>query len=324
MTIISRVVENRELGIIYNESYDPLSEEQQRTGIKRIRRKEVIKGPHDLFEEIHKNDRIYLFLTEGLFPSFKTWNHVLLGDAGLGGHGGFDEMRRFNSEGQYLQEVLPLRCISNQFGYYSLITSPFFKIDNGEVEYALPSKDPEEIRKANLVYTMCASTSNEMWRDGKELPFFIFGNRNKIFRDYIQMIQTHPEMRQMLELSTWVLDSEVRLDEGVGESLFKCIDGQRIKIPRLVKPTERFWQERFSQRAIPYLEQVASEIPNLRSRSLGRASNIAEDAGDISRAISLLEKDVENYGNHPCEKAAILALEIGDTEKSKVLYRIHL
>ena len=319
--------ENKELGIQYTEIIEELTPEQQEsTGIKRIRRKIITKGPSDLYEETYKNAEQYLFLTEGRFPSYQTWNHVLQGDAGSKSNNGIHEIKRFKSDGSWMQEMLPLKRISEKSMYGGFAHAPFFQKKDGKIEYGLPTSDYEKIRESLLVCVICASVSNEMWRDTKDLPFFIFGNKNKAFRNYVQQIQSNPELRKMLELSGWTLDSEIKLEKGRGKSYYRIIDGQEIQVPKFVTPhseREKYSNE-FLSRVVSYLESIAAKIPDSKSVALESAASFAEQAGDMLKAIELLEKNAVNGGNNPCKKAAVLALDIGDIEKARALYRIHL
>lgn len=310
----SKIKERLEqLGITLKETYETLSEEEQElTGIKRIRRKEVIGGPSDLFTEPKKYLEIYNFLTDGLFPSYKTWNHV------LGGDGGGTGVSRFNQEGQYTQEMLPLDCILNRSGMYSLTQSPFFQIKDGEVDYVSPSKDAEQIKKSCLVYPMCFGTGGTLWRDDHTAPFFVFGNRNKRFREYVEAIQTNPQMREMLSLSDWHLNLDVVLEDYTTES------GEKIKRPRLKEPEPIISHTpEFVSRVIPYLEKVANEMPDFKASALDKASHVAIEIADYPKALELFEKNFENKGNYPRKYAAAMALLVGDKEKAKKYYLEH-
>lgn len=267
ISLTTKVIENQELGVSYRESYEPLSSEEQKdSGIRAIRRKEVIKGPSDLFQNISGNVKVYQFLTENLFPSYQTWNHVLQGDGGSAGYTSYREIRRFEQEGQHMQEVLPLERMATAQPMYGFDGCPLFTIKEGEVNYKLPTRDRDVIRNSPLVYTMCASTSNEIWRDSNDLPIFIFGNRNQVFSDYIKTIQTNPEMREMLELSGWSLDSEIILEDGEGQSYFEGFDKREIKVPKLVKPLEEIDSKKRIERVIPYLERIIREVPEISGK----------------------------------------------------------
>lgn len=267
MSLDTRIVKNQELGISYRESYEPLSKEEQKDlGIKAIRRKEVIKGPSDLFQNIHGNVQVYRFLTEDLFPSYQTWNHVLQGDGGSCSISGYREMKRFELEGQHMQEVLPLERMATAKPLYGFDGCPLFTIKGGGVDYKLPTRDCDVIKSSPLVYAMCASTSNEIWRDTKDLPIFIFGNRNPVFSDYVNTIQTHPEMREMLKLSGWTLDSQIILEDGEGRSYFEGFDKQKIKVPKLANPRQELCSQEQIEKAIPYLERIIREIPEISGK----------------------------------------------------------
>jgi tetratricopeptide (TPR) repeat protein len=331
----ARLFENSELGIKYEEVIEEMTPEQyELTGIKRIRRKVIIKGPDNLYRRPQENTEAFLYLTEGRFPSYQTWNHVFTGDGG--GISG-EEFERFQAEGEHMQEMLPVGSITHERGSHTTFwDAPLFERVNEDLEYKLPTNNSDEVKNSLLVYPMYTYISSQMWRDNPTSPFFVFGNKNAAFVEYVKQIQSNPEIRKMLELSGWFLDAPVELKEmEASGSSFPVLKGQKTNYLELKEPGSQKHPETLYTKAIPYLEKIAEvhPLPNMMGRfedipfdvyhSLNQAIHLAKKHGDLRKALELYEKRVEVEPGD-LKQAAFLALDLGEEEKAKNLFRRHL
>lgn len=254
-------IEGRKVEVTYREKVIELSKaKQEKYGIQRIRRKEVIGlppefnlyhltsafrrerekpyrihpdrpnsslsfklGDHEkMLEPIKAAQERFMpmlyYLTEGEFPSFKTVNHQMYGDAGGEDFGG--ELSRFKREGLYFQEVFPKASLGIHAGSESLggagskgWFATFFDFENGDVRplSKFPSsKNEQETRP--FVYNFSVSRSYEVWTSNFENPMFVFGHRNNALKEYLQQIVSNPDTHKMLELTGYLSDDEKPLD----------------------------------------------------------------------------------------------------------------
>lgn len=305
-------MKGRELGISYGESLQELSpKDQERLGIKRIRIKTVLEGPADLYQEPNKYLDIYSFLTEGLYPSLKSWNHV------LGGDGGWlsDKSDRFNAEGRYEQEILPVEHILSGGGMSS--EACYFDDSESGPQYTRRPQTEEDVRATNLVYPMCMGTGKEIWRDNHNAPFFLFTGKNEFFAHYVNSIQTIPEIREMLAMSNWHLNTEVILSDAANGS----------KTIKLKEPdSKRSYENGYVEKRLAFLQQQADKDSDFKKASLTELANLADSSGNLRLALDAYEKLIElgDDGNYRRRYAAVMAYLLGDVSKAKRYLSEHL
>jgi hypothetical protein len=197
------IVENPELGIVFRETTEYLSEElRNQMGISRIRRKVVLQSPQKMLPKIYDNHKELNYLTEGSFCNPNTINHSIHGD------GGIEEWqyRKFIEDGAYFQEINPKKAYGRdcatkkvhfRIGKYN---DRNFVVDDG-VARMVESLDLDTIS----VFNLATMPSPEYWNDGSG-PMFIFGSKNKALARYVEKLSKEPSIREMLYLSGWNMD----------------------------------------------------------------------------------------------------------------------
>jgi len=174
-------VENKDLGVSYREKVIELPKyRQEETGIKRIKRREVLTFPEDFFEpskEIDKRyyppnykfssefDDVYKLLTDNIYLSPDTLAHILnlrIGAGNLawnltGAKRDYEDIKKFKNEGMYFQEINPLSS-----GHKKPQLFPAY----GEEPY------------------VCSYAT----------PVFIFGRKNKNFMNYLKAVGVSPRI----------------------------------------------------------------------------------------------------------------------------------
>lgn len=210
-------VEGKKEKVRYREKVIELPKHrQQETGIKRIRRREILEMPDNIkprgdanwwargYDFSHtenghtKNWEFLRYLTDGRFPSLQVWNHTLMGDL-KGNEKLFYELAETHGkELVYFQDVAPLdvgndesRKVYKRWTYLENHGGVLEKID-------IPTTD-EERKKAISYYNM--SVGVESWLDPLQTPVYVFGNRNKAFVNYIESILQNSEIKAALAAS---------------------------------------------------------------------------------------------------------------------------
>lgn len=185
-------IEKNEIRVRYKELYEGFdAETQEKFGIKGIRKKIITEAPKDFWEHFKRYDEIFYALTEGEFPSFSTWNHAMWGDGGDPRRDGY-QWRQFLAEGEYFQKI------------------------HGEVraekERRIPIK--ERYHDAEGVFNLVTLVSADgCWRDSDNCPVFVFGSKNKRFKDYLKQISESPPAQRMLKLAGWSFGPGLALGE---------------------------------------------------------------------------------------------------------------
>lgn len=221
------LIENKELGISYIETYEELSSEiQELTGLRRLKRRKILSYPKDFYEEQKRGKNIFekgfsveshadtwRFLTDGRFPTYKTWTHVMAADRMKN----FDMINLIESvkSGGYYEEFFPPNMSEG-------IPINFFeKTENNEIvpmnETKVKSLSKEDGKKCLSFFSMSVACNNEVGIYADRLdphinaPVFVFGGRNKLFVDYINKIRENPETKKILELSKWTVDDPLEI-----------------------------------------------------------------------------------------------------------------
>lgn len=229
-----KMVSNQEFKVTYKETITELPPHRKvEMGIKQIRRKEIIdilggktineiyeifKGRSNVRYDERQRMRIELekilhFLTEGTFPSYRTWNHAMFADTGDYGRRGLSQ---FQDEGMYFQRMIPKQRLQKGVDTFGNPQSSFFIKDiNGKLK--IDDQFPQYREDALMCYNLSVSTGNDIWNETSG-PIFIFGNKNKAFVSYIESIISHPEVIQMMKLRNWNMD--------------RVIDFTKVKAPK--------------------------------------------------------------------------------------------
>lgn len=244
---LPRTIENKELGITYTESIEELPPEmQESTGVKRLRRRKVSQSPSFFNEhpfnfniseyslkdlgissgepptqqEIKtqvKVKELWHFLTNGRFPSYKTWTHALCGDWVQTLEGkkmiyDFYQEESKPSHASLFQEVFPERNIKIGVG----IQPDLYEGKGGKIKRLSDEKfdslSIDDIRKSLSVFNLSVGERGNAW-SSKNTPVFVFGRENNLFVDYLETITKDTQIREMLELSGWKLSIPKKLDE---------------------------------------------------------------------------------------------------------------
>lgn len=201
------IVENKELGISYQDVFQELSNElQEKTGVKRIKRREVLAYPDGFYFDgsWSAEGPIWFFLTDGRFPSYKTWNHVMSAD--WQNPDGADAVKRFNERKEGIfDEFFPAQ------GFRINRAQRFFKRTIGGVEIIDRVVRVEDAKEMLSYFPMSVMDKGEIWGSVINAPVFVFGGQNKLFVDYVNSITSNLEAREMLKLSGWGASSPIEL-----------------------------------------------------------------------------------------------------------------
>ncbi|MFA5125105.1 MAG: hypothetical protein WC473_04790 [Patescibacteria group bacterium] len=243
------IVENKELGISYQDTLQELpSEIQEKTGVKRIRRREVLTYPEGFCSDGSwtAENSLWLFLTDGRFPSYKTWNHVMSAD--WQNPNGEAAIRRFNErEDGIFDEFFPAQ------EFRTNRAQSFFERTEGKIEMIDRDVQIEDAREMPSYFPMSIMDGGEIWGSVINAPVFVFGGQNKLFVDYINSITNNSETRKMLELSGWVAGSPRELitrDSPDFEKYKRLFRGHEA----IIRPKIDFPQEYLSDGWVNYPE----------------------------------------------------------------------
>lgn len=211
----SEVVENKELGVRYREKVIELPKHrQQETGIKRIRRRELLPpfpeglcgrdkngnfyaetgerklGSH-YGERSERIDKIYNFLTDEAYPSNRTINHKFYWYEDEKSEQQNSELKKFVDEGLYFQEI--------------------------------PTRENETVLYCSPKWTFAFATYTT--------PIFIFWNRNQNFNDYLDSLFDNSKFR--------FYDKELRKlrsGEPVREKIIAPTPSEEVRMPIVHDP----------------------------------------------------------------------------------------
>ena len=215
-------IEGKKVEVSYREKVIELPKHrQQETGIKRIRRKELLPPfPNGIFieegeenpdarREDQKNlgysfwrsanakelEPVYKFLTEGIYPSSDTWTHMLRPWRGVGDK----DVERHKKEGIYFQKIFP-ETVDDAMGE-SLLTF-FDRTPDGLKEFdyyrysSVIGRIPEEQLATFNLFCRPRRTFNTRFSN----PVFVFGNKNSAFVKYVDSVLANNEAMQMIAL----------------------------------------------------------------------------------------------------------------------------
>ena len=246
-----KIVSNSELGVTYKEKIIELPEYRQKeTGIKRIKRRELIPPFPDGFFISHeeakneyigklpkswsksmieeeekrcseinmvyfslkkKFDKVYEFITDKKYPAPDSWVHGVL-------IGGVSDSARFSKKRRKVLERFKRENL-----YFSEITvvpgerverntAQFYKKDsNGNF---IEDNDFRERKEMQYGYFSLQCTPKRMFLNEFATPVFVFSKSNKTFRSYIESILNHPD-RDKFMLSG-LNNHKERLEELIG------------------------------------------------------------------------------------------------------------
>jgi len=213
-------IEGQKVEVSYREKVIELPKHrQEETGIKRIRRREIIDLPAffgkfpDLSSEEKVNDKefsytgccdFFKFITDGRFPSSYTWSHVFLGDHGARSHFSKEVLDNFVKQGLYFQKLGAV--IKRGTNVYEGGTTA----STGRQFYHEFEKD-----KSNFNLSVGLEEDepyNPSWTDG--LPMFAFGGKNGAFVDYIKSILSNDEVLRILQYTGWEVDTPLDVIDG--------------------------------------------------------------------------------------------------------------
>ncbi len=291
------IVENKELGVSYRQSYEELPlEKQEETGIKRLRKIDVLSYPDELYSNtrrglrnaegfvIYGQEPIWHFLTDGRFPSYKTWNHIMSAD--WANTEGAAMIREFNEKQGIFDEYFPPQ--NSSFGI-------FFNITEKDIEEVTDRNKltPQERRDGLSFFPMDVMDQGEVWESCISGPVFAFGGKNKVFIDYINSISDNPQTKEMLEMVGFAVDSPLELitkDSPDFEKYKRLFRGHDA----IVRPKIDFPPEYLSDEWDPY----AKHPPEITQAI--RAAERSGSAKNISSCKFLFEEiDVKYYQGQP-------------------------
>jgi len=230
-------IEGQKVEVTYREKVINLPEHrQEETGIKRIRRRELLPPfPDKMFisageenpdarEEsrryldysfwrsaTHKEFApIYKFLTDGIYPSAENWVHQLRPWRGVGDK----DIERHKKEGMYFQKIFP-EMDKDAMPESSLTF--FDRTSEGIKEWefgrypTLKGRIPDnQLATFNL---FCRP--NRMFNQNFFNPVFIFGNKNIVFDKYVNSILSNSEVMQMIDLQNKNPRQRAWVDKGL-------------------------------------------------------------------------------------------------------------
>lgn len=256
-----KVIENKELGISYREKVIELPKHrQEETGIKRIRRRELLNYPNkDRKEEpgitypnrffyrkgpdytpdgykisyahdhdgylICQNEEIVKCLTDGRLPSEYVVTHKI--NASVNPKTKKPNLEIFKSELLYFQSIRP----RHKGAYTPWYGTGSYNSDTGKIDF--DKKASESFQEGDVYFTAIWIGENFAWLFGDPLdsPIFAFGNKNKAFVEYA---------RAVLDRRKFILDHNPNewipaLD--YTETLENILNGKRIKMGGNYKET---------------------------------------------------------------------------------------
>jgi hypothetical protein len=265
-----RLIENKSLGVSYLERTVKLPTHRQReSGISAIRTKRIVEMPthaskpelygeyderyHLWSGEQNLKNELFYHLTEGRFPSFRHWNHVLGGDIVQGKA----SVSRHKSEGLFFQEVIPFEAFESggtSIRTYKTQKSVFFKADQGIIR-PIPLAEGFEVKSdgerkkfglksdALLAYDMSFGTGSDAYSWTTKSPMYVFGKGNSNFVDYAHSLFTNPDVKKMLEYNGWIFEPPMQLEKYDSPSQKKWDEGLSAPVPpdRALFPEKKIW-----------------------------------------------------------------------------------
>lgn len=256
-------IEGKKVEVSYREKVIELPRHrQQETGIKRIRRRELLPPfPKGLYITNHEEnvtksfqrristsygawlkkitkypiwndnpemDGVYKFLTDGRYPQDGTWCHLM--NKGVTGKKVFKKEQDFKREGLYFQQIFPKNTSDVEGG-----TAHFYEsTDAGLVQKDVHGKILEnQIGVASL---FCGTNRSWFAGGGIRNPVFVFGNKNKRFVEYLDSLFATPEVENIIgrEAPRYVLNVKNSLDSLRNRAKIKT--GAEVMIPVVRHP----------------------------------------------------------------------------------------
>jgi hypothetical protein len=298
---VLHTIERNGVEISYEERYEEFDNAtQEKFGIKGIRRKVVTQAPEDFWKKYSHYQELFHDLTEGEFPSFSTWNHAMHGDGGDPYRGSY-RWKKHVDEGEYFQTI------------------------DGRERTAKGKIMKEKYRDADGVFNMDTIVSGEgCWRDSENSPVFVFGSRNKRFKDYLNQIDEHPEVQKMLKRAGWSFSPKLILGEKVAWSAptEKLVDRDSW----IIKNTPYVYQVRPGGKPEVDIDILKLRMEEMKDRPEELANAYWALLGDKNVAISYLEEDLGKRGSRYAYvggKLIPMYLELGKyTEAENMLRKI--
>lgn len=219
-----KLVENKEIGISYFETIQELPVTlQEKTGVKRLRKRKVVSFPDDFYYidrkygggfsfKSHDKER-WLFLTDGRFPSYKTWTHAVGADRMMMGF--IKEQVKGVQNGEFFQEFFP------EPNLFEGIRINFFeKSGDGNIKSVDADKTDlslEDARKNLSFFSMSAENRGSIWSGDSDgygfvnKPIFVFGCKNRMLKEYIDEVKNNNDAKRILELSQWTVNDPLEI-----------------------------------------------------------------------------------------------------------------
>jgi hypothetical protein len=256
------IVESKELAVSFGESVEELPMAiQEMVGISRLRRRKVISYPKFFYDQerecfehrtkdlpgmeprtrkevllSEKVERIWQFLTDGRFPSYKTWTHVMSGD--WNNYDGQEMIDSFHKDERGIfQEFFPAKNLEDErggrgFDFYEktkdgrIVKMPWEK---------MMKMSQDKARKAQSIFNMDVMDRGGAWIANVDAPIFVFGGKSSLMRGYIESIKENSDTKKMLQLNGWNLDNPFDLITRKSpdfEKYKKFFDGDCDAIPK--------------------------------------------------------------------------------------------
>lgn len=179
--------------ITYEESYEELDPLQQdEMGIKGIRKKVIIEAPEKFWGNFQEYGGLYYSITEGTFPSFLTSSHAVWGDGGIS-RGGV-AWQKYLEEGAHFQTV---------------------EARKGDRDVGMLRKYSDTTKVFNLA---TLQSVEGIWLDSEDCPVYVFGQKNKALKRYLDKILSDKEMTEELNKAGWLDTPHLKLGPAVGPS----------------------------------------------------------------------------------------------------------
>ncbi|OGZ84922.1 MAG: hypothetical protein A2599_01830 [Candidatus Staskawiczbacteria bacterium RIFOXYD1_FULL_39_28] len=260
-------IEGKKVEVSYREKVIELPKHRQEaTGIKRIRRRELLppfpeglfisnheKNITDKYKQISSNvqnreyylkiidypfwnddseqDEIYKFLTDGRYPQDGTWCHLMNKGVTEEKEARVSKKNRdFKNEGLYFQKIFPKNASDVEGG-----TAHFYEKTNAEL---VQTEISSGILENQIGVSSLFCGTNRSWFAGGGIlnPVFVFGNRNKRFVEYLDSLSANPEVDNIIDRGAprYVLSVKKSLDSLKNRTKIKT--GAEVMIPAIRHP----------------------------------------------------------------------------------------
>ncbi len=241
------IIENKELGISYRDTDIWLPYHRQvETGIKRIRRRELLKIPNDIYINIDKKhkgfhrfnkerilystdpkfDQFYLSITDGLYPTEHRATHTVSWDVATYTQRATG-LNIFLRDQCYFQKIMPKFIPAYSFptffkkdGNTLYIDDPFEK-ELKDIPINYPRSEIIKVYSNHLIenennpYKVFSLNLYRYRCPNFETPVFIFGSLNNALKNYSKSILNNDEILWMLSQSGFYYDFNIskRIDD---------------------------------------------------------------------------------------------------------------